>query len=244
MPKTFQNVQAVLVQRTGPEMRSLWHWDATKGVWLESVSADDGFSKLCQSFQQQGCDYCFDAPHTAVGRERLLTLTAGKLARKSDWHKVRNMDSFMTEADARARRLTFTHEQVQASDEFRREHLRRYIKLQTTVLADPNNFPETIQDLRGDWQMQTPRESNGFRFNLASASGNSSGATAIFVGLEPPDRVQQLMDDLVRAWGKIETRRLAIWYEFQNSIRCMCLPLPSIVEDSEPPASIARSTTS
>jgi hypothetical protein len=66
MPKTLQNVKAVLAQRTGPEMLSLRHWDAPTGAWRDSVNSDDGFAQLCGSFQQHACDYCSNAPHTAV----------------------------------------------------------------------------------------------------------------------------------------------------------------------------------
>ena len=243
IPKTWQNVQAVLAQRTGPEMLSLRHWDEAVGAWHETVRADDGFAQLCETFQEQACDYCLNAPNTTVDRERLLTLSAGKLRMEQDWYNVRKMESFMADVDERTKRLTFTHEQADASNGFRRDHLKRYIKLQMTVLRDPANFPPTIQDLRGDWQIQPPRAADGFRFNLVSLTGRACGATGIFVGLEPPNFVQQLMDDLIRTWGKLESRRLVIWYEFQNTIRFAHPPLPSITDDLEIPASIAREVT-
>lgn len=245
MPKTLQDVPAILAQRTGPEMLSLGHWDAQTGTWPDAINADDGFAQLCESFQQRGCDYCSNAPHKAVDRERLLTLSAGKLRRARDWHTVRNMNSFTAEADERSKRLTFTHEQAQASDEFRREYLRRYIKLQMTVLANPANFPPTIQDLAGDWSLQPPSTTQGFRFNLVSRAGRVQGATAIFLDLESPDFVQRLEDDLLRAWDKPEeTRRLVIWYEVPNAIRFIHPPLFSITDGIESPASITRTATS
>jgi hypothetical protein len=245
MLKTLQDVQAVLAQRTGPEMRSLWHWDTPTGTWRESLNADDGFAQLCESFQEQGCDYCSNAPHTAVDRERLLTLSAGKLRRARDWHTVRNMESFTTEADERSKRLTFTHEQAKASDDFRREYLRRYIKLQMNVLAKPANFPPTIQDLVGDWTLHPPRDTSQFRFNLVSQTGRVQGATAIFLGLESPDVARRLLDDLLRAWDKPEeTRRLVVWYEeAPNTVRFLHPQLFSITDGIEPPATYTRPTT-
>jgi len=140
-------VGGVLAQRTGPEMLSLRHWDVPTGSWRDSRNSDDGFATLCNEFREQACDYCLCDPHTTVDRERLLTLSAGKLRRSRDWHEVRNIDSFTAGPDERSKRLTFTHEQAQASDDFRREHLARYIKLQMSVLANPAHFPPTIQDL-------------------------------------------------------------------------------------------------
>lgn len=242
IPKTRQDVPAVLAARTGPEMLTVWNWDTQRMSWQKPASVDDGFAALCGTFQQQNCDYCLNAPHSSVDRERLLTLSAGKLRAARDWHLVHKMDSFIAERDERSKRLTFTHEPAAASNDSRRDHLARFVKLQMTVLADPANFPPTIQDLRGDWRLQPPR-ADGFRFNLVSVSGHAQGATAIFVGLEPPDTVQQLMDDLVREWGKIETRRLVIWHEFQNRIVPNYQPLPSITDDAESPASITRPAT-
>jgi hypothetical protein len=243
MPKARQE-PAVLAQRTGPEMLSVWHWDMQTGNWQNSANVDDGFAELCARFQQGICDYCLNAPHTAVDRERLLTLSAGKLRAARDWHMVTNMDSFVAERDERSKRLTFTHEPAAASDDFRRDHLARYIKLQMTVLAEPANFPPTIQDLRGDWQLQPPRAADEFRFNLVSCTGRAHGATAIFLGLVPPDSAQRLKDNLVHAWADVsKTRRLVVWYEYQNAIRHTDQPLPSITDDSELPASIVRAVT-
>jgi hypothetical protein len=244
MPKTVQIVQAVLARRTGPEMLSLWDWNIPESTWVDSANANDGFAQLCETFQLPACDYCLNATHTTLDRERILTLSAGKLRGARDWHKVRNMDSFAAEDNERSKRLTFTHEQAQASVTFRREHLANYIKLQMTVLANPSHFPPTIQDLKGDWTLQPPNVANGFRFNLVSRSGQVQGATAIFLGLVPPDVVRRLMDDLLRAWDKPEeTRRLVIWYESPNEIHCSHPPLFSITDGIESPASISRSAT-
>jgi hypothetical protein len=241
MPKTFQNVQAVLAQRTGPEMLFLKHWDAPTEAWQNSAYANDGFAQLCEIFQEPACDFCQNAPNTMLNRERLLTLSAGKLRRTRDWHHVRNMDSFTAETDERSKRLTFTHEQAPDSNNFRHNHLARYITLQMNVLTDPTNFPPTIQDLRNNWRLHPPGTEDDFRFNLVSQNGQTQGATAIFVDLEPPDFVHQLKNDLIRTWGKIETRRLVIWYRYQNTIRCMHPAPPSITDDLELPASIAGS---
>jgi len=243
MPKTFQNVPATLSQRTGPEMLSLQQWDVQAGRWLDSANADDGFTQLCGTFQEQACDFCLSAAHTALDRERLLTLSAGKLRRTRDWHKVRNMDSYTAEVNERSKRLTFTHEQAAASNEFRCVHLARYITLQMNILTDLENFPPTIQDLKGNWKLQPPQPADEFRFNVVSRSGQAQGATAIFVDLEPPDYANQLKDELVREWGKIQTRRLVIWYRYQNGIRYVHPPLPSITDDLEPPASVASPGT-
>jgi hypothetical protein len=244
-PKTMQSVGAVLAQRTGPEMLSLRHWDAHTGSWKDSSSSDDGFATLCDEFQEQGCDYCLCDPHTTVDRERLLTLSAGKLRPARDWHEVGHMDSFTTYPDERSKRLTFTHEQAQASDDFRRQHLARYIKLQMSVLPNPAHFPPPIQDLIGDWRLQPPSAASGFRFNLISRSGRVQGATVMFLGLVSDDFVQRLMDDLLRAWDKPEEmRRLVIWYESPNAIRCLHPPLFSITDGIELPASITRSASS
>jgi len=242
IPKTLQNVPAPQGQRTGPEMISLLCWDPGSQSWRDSPDSNDGFAEFCTEFQQQACDFCLNTPHTTVDRERLLTLSAGMLRRMRSWHNVRNMDSFTAEADERSKRLTFTHEQAPASNDFRRSHMARYITLQMNILADPTNFPPTIQDLSGDWKLQPPQATDGFRFNLLSRSGQVQGATAIFIDLVPPAFAEQLKDDLVREWGQIETRRLVIWYRFQNAIRCIHPPLPSITDDSEPPASIASPT--
>lgn len=238
IPKTLQNVKAVQGQRTGPDMVSLFNWDTTTGSWKDSTLADDGFDKLCATALPKGCDYCQGKPHTAIDRERLLTLSTGKLQPLRDWHKVQKMDSFIAGEDERSKRLTFTHEQCAPSKEFRRSYLEHYIELQANILTKPDNFPPTIQDLRGDWKLKPPHASDDFRFNLVSPSGGAQGATAMFVGSLSRESAHELKDNLIRAWGQEHTRRLAIWYKDQNGIHHTHSPLPTITDDSEPPKSI------
>lgn len=102
-PKTLQNVKAVLGQRTGPEMLALFGWDQSTGTWKDSAKADDGFGKLCETFPGS-CDFCQNTPHTSVDRERLFTLSAGKLRPLPNWHAVREVDSFLAESDERSKR--------------------------------------------------------------------------------------------------------------------------------------------
>jgi len=117
-PKTMQDVEAVLAQRTGPEMLSLFGWDAVSGSWKHSVKSDDGFDKLCTSFPPSGCDFLTNTPHTAIDRERLFTLSAGKLRPLLDWHTIRKIDSFLAAEDERSKRITFPQQQRDFSKNF------------------------------------------------------------------------------------------------------------------------------
>lgn len=245
MPKALQDAAAVAARRTGPEMHALRKWAAGSQAWQDGAQANDGFDLLCATFNEQQCDYCSAAPYTALDRERLLMLAAGNLPNlrsERRWHHVQNLDSFRAERDERSKRMTFTHEQAADSTTYRQQCLGRFIALQMAILADPANFPVTLHDLRGDWQLRPPRSDDGFRFNLFSRSGQNPNATAIFLGLVPAENVRRLRDDIVRASEKPEhTRRLVIWYQVQNAFRATEPPTPTITDDSELPDSYARS---
>jgi hypothetical protein len=246
IPKAMQDAPAVAARRTGPEMIALRTWNIAQGAWLDAPQANDGFDQLCLSFNEPHCDYCSTAPHNAIDRERLLMLAAGNLPDlrpELKWHQVHNLDSFRSERDERTKRLTFTHEQAPDSATYRQQHLGRFIILQMVILADPANFPRSLHDLRGDWQLRPPRSDDGFRFNLYSRSGLKQGATAIFLGLVPIENVRRLRNDIARAWEKPEyIRRLVIWYQVQNSFHSVESSTPTITDDSELPDSYARST--
>lgn len=237
MPKIRHNGPASSSQRTGPEMYSLLQWDCEKEAWLDSCHSDDGFAELCESFAEPTCDFCLASPNTAIDRERLFMISAGKLLASKDWHKVSCLTSYSAEMDECSKRITFTHEQAITSHDFRIHCLERYIKLRTTVLTNPANFPPNIQDLINNWSLQPPNAEDNFRFNLISPSGRS-GATAIFVGGKPPSLVQQLKNELIRGWGKTPSQRLVIWYEHRGTILFTHPPLPDISDDSELPGSI------
>lgn len=256
MPKVFQDAAAVLVRRTGPEMLALYKWKPETRSWIDEERANDGFHNLCASFDNTQCDYCTDTTHNAVDRERLLMLTCGNLpvlAPEKKWHQVDNLDSFRAERDERCKRLTFTHEMAVDSVNYRQKHLEYFITLQSEILANPENFPPILRDLRDnyqlrpprhdDWLPQPPRSHHGFRYNLVSRSGQNQGATVIFIGLVPFADVRQLRDNIVRAWGIAQTRRLVIWYKVPNGYRYLEPPPPTHNDDEELPDSYLRSSS-
>jgi hypothetical protein len=240
LPKPFQHTGAVLRQRTGPEMLSLRRWNGEAGAWEVDTTPDDGFGDLCASYKEGDCNYCSSPPHTPIDRERLLTLSSGKLLPRVDWHRLDLLPSFMAASDERSQRLTFTHEPVAESREFRAAHLERFVKLQMYVLTDISNWPHSIADLRDEWRLEPPTAATNFRHNLVSASGNAPGATVMYLALESPAAAAELRDSLISAWGAEHTRRLVIWHEAHNAIQTLTPPVPTIGDDDDHPASFTR----
>lgn len=234
---------AVELRRTGPEMCNLWRWD--NEAWQICVEADDGFQQLCQALGNPPLNGCL----TVVDRERLLTLSAGRFAPASDWHKVEKLNSFIAETDERSKRLTFVHEPSNDSVEFRTEHLSRYSRLQNFILPNAANFPPSILDLRENWQLRPPQENSAFRFNLEGVSAGIQGATAVFVGHRPLSDVRELWDKFDKAWrnkenerGEEKSRRLVIWYEDAGgNIGHQSQPLATITDDPELRTSFTKS---
>jgi len=235
--------QAVELRRTGPEMINLWHWQDES--WQVSTVANDGFQNLCQLFGNLSFDGC----QTVVDYERLLTLSAGKLEPSLDWHKVDKLNSFTAEADERSKRLTFVHEASNDSVDFRNDHLSRYSRLQRLILANANNFPPCIENLKDNWRLSAPKEEGEFRFNLQGISPGVSGATAVFVGHRPPNEARELWDKFDKAWrnkenerGEERSRRLVIWYEdAEGNPGHVYKPLATITDDPEMQTSITKS---
>ncbi len=235
--------KAALANRSGPSVAALYTWEGQNNNWVISEKAEDGFKALCDSYKRNPMDWCAGADYTSVDRERLLTLSAGKLEPDTNWHQIKNLKSFTAEQDERTKRLTFVQEQSAESVEFRNDHLTRYITLQKTIISDPNHYPANIQDLKGDCELTPPRDVNEFRFNLKSKSGTHQGATGIFLDQQPPDEVEKLKDKFVTEWGREKTRRLALWYRHDEVIKCSHAPLPSISDDAEHPGSIVRNSS-
>jgi hypothetical protein len=230
-------------KRTGPEMLKLWRWHNEN--WQESTEADDGFHQLCHSFGNLALNNCT----TVVDRERLLTLSSGKLEPALDWHKVEKLNSFVAEADERSKRLTFAQEQNIDSVNFRYDHLSNYIRLQNVILPNEANFPPNILDLSGNWQLRPPQENSAFRFNLDGVSAGTPRATAIFVGHRPLSYVLELWDKFDKAWrnkenerGEEKARRLVIWYEdAEGNPGHVYKPLATFTDDPELRTSITKS---
>jgi hypothetical protein len=188
-----------------------------------------------------------DQHATPVDRERLLTLCAGTLDTVPDWHNVENIQSFVSEADERSKRLTFVHDGNSDSRAFRNKHFIRFIELQTVFLSDETNFPANIMDLRGNYRISFPTAATGFRFNIVDGATGGNGATVLYLGTQSPVEAKSFYQRLRTAWGKRDgrmreelVRRLVVAYQdAQGSVRVEYPPLASITDDSESPESIS-----
>lgn len=249
--RTYKNAligPAVELRRHGPEMRTIWQWDDDNHAWLESENANDGFRELCDRYENPALTTSLDGGFNVVDRERLLTLSAGKLEPCLDWHRIEKLNSFIAESDERSKRLTFVHEQHTDSVEFRNEHLSRFNTLLNVILPNPALFPENIVDLAGNWGLQPPQASNEFRYNLVYKSRKVHGATVVFVGQRPLSDARKLRDKFVEAWknrnnerGEEKTFRLVVWYQdVAGNILHVPQSSPTIFGDSELPTSIKR----
>jgi hypothetical protein len=245
IPKVVQVVPAVEAARTGPEMTGIWGWDATTANWRERGAANDGFDLLCESFENPECNYCTIPEYTVVDRERLFMLSTGTLLiphEQAGWYHVTNLDCFKAETDERSKRLTFTQENSVPSVSYRHDHLGRFVTLQSAILTEGTSYPPNIADLKADWKVVPPRQATNFRFNLESLSGTKAPATGVFVGSVPPGHATRVRDDIIRMWGGIEhARRLVVWYQDpQAAFKSVQSPLPTFMDDSEPPTSYSK----
>jgi hypothetical protein len=239
---------AVQERRTGPEIRESKTWHATSNSWDNIAHAEDGFLALCQSYETEHLNFCLDQNATPADRERLLTLCAGTLDTVPDWHSVENIQSFISEADERSKRLTFVHDGSVDSRNFRNDHLTRFIGLQTVVLANPANFPPNIEDLRGNFIIAYPVAATQFRFNLLNRQNNQNGATVIFLGVIPRSEAKEFYQRLRTGWGKKDgkmreelVRRIVVAYLGADGTLRMEYPvLGSYTDDSEIPSSISN----
>jgi hypothetical protein len=246
--KAFLMGAAVQERRTGPEVRGLKAWNTNSNSWRAVASADDGFLELCQKYQTEHLNLCLDDHATPVDRERLLTLCAGTLNTAPDWHNVENIQSFVSEADERSKRLTFVHDENLDSRAFRNEHFVRFIELQTIFLSDQANFPPNIIDLRGNYKISFPTDATQFRCNVVDGTTGENGATVVYLGTQPASEAKLFYQRLRSGWGKRYgrmreelVRRLVVAYkDAQGIVRAEHPPLGSITDDSESPESISR----
>ena len=159
-----------------------------------------------------------------------------------------NIQSFISEADERSKRLTFVHDGSVDSRNFRNDHLTRFIGLQTVVLANPANFPPNIEDLRGNFSIAYPVAATQFRFNLLNRQNNQNGATVIFLGVIPRSEAKEFYQRLRTGWGKKDgkmreelVRRIVVAYLGADGTLRMEYPvLGSYTDDSEIPSSISN----
>lgn len=209
----------VLQNRTGPQMRGVYFWDATAGVWNEIAGTDDGFSVLCNAV---GTDLSplSDAALSILDRERLLALSTGAFhsSTQAKWFHASQLSSFHVKDDEIVKRLTVVQDPDATAYEERFRTLSNFSYLRNRIIADNRLFPKGIADFAGSSTIQYPLE-NRYEFNLQK-NDLSDKATVAYLGNCSAQRLNrsydllfEILDDPKDQVRDAQRRRLVVWYE-------------------------------
>jgi hypothetical protein len=171
------NVPAVVSRRRGPQLTRICGWEAATTLWVERVTAEDGFAAIAAEGGNASNEIRIISERNPFEAERVLALCSGKIGHVEAWHGVRKLDSCSIAKTEIIRRLTFCQDTHEEAALFRLERLRRCGDL-WDILTTEANLPPSLGDFRQGftlgWTDQFPHQ------NATSSAGRR--ATVIYMG--------------------------------------------------------------
>jgi|SRR5579859_211624 len=170
-------VPAAVSRRRGPQLTNTLVWDEGGKAWVDQIAARDGFDGVMAesgSAKEELERICHASP---LAVERVVALSAGRIASGESWYAVQSLDSCRIDATEVIRRITFCQDTNEDATTFRIDHLKRCGYL-LEILKDASKLPPSLEDLKDgvhfEWTAASPHQ------NVISATGNR--ATAIYMG--------------------------------------------------------------
>lgn len=225
VPKVFTRVQAVLVNKNGPNAVARYEWNNDPGVWaVQSDSRKAGFDLLLESQDEAAAALAHVDIENPLNVERLLALSAGTIViGKGDWYGLKNIDSFGIDADEIVRRVTVVQDPNIVAEDFRHARLDVVANIRHELDIRPNWPPQiagTDQNAQIAWATDTGN------FNVRCADGRR--ALICYLGDAPNPRklenIPSKLIDLLRQTGGPNQTRLCVCYRHFGELKFAPLP--------------------
>jgi hypothetical protein len=221
-------VPAAVSRRRGPQLTRVCTWHSASGVWVEQVSAQDGFAAIVGESGNAKDEIQKVSARNPIEAERVLALSAGRIGHADDWHGVRQLDSCAIDLSEVIRRITFCQDTNEDARDFRIERLKRCGNL-WDILKTEAEVPPSLADFKPgfsfEWSADFPHQ------NAISSGGQR--ATVIYMGEGySVQRVKEIKktaaeylhrsvnDPKKSLWAR---QRLAVWYR-DGGVVTLCEP--------------------
>lgn len=193
--------------RRGPKMQKILKWDENN--WIECERIHN--SELKASCKKMGgeFDFLLDDGLSSINRERLLSLSTGKIY-SPDWTDPTKNSLFAISNEEKSNRITLF--QDPETKEYKEMLLSQFISLRTHF-KNPINIPDNSQlnDLQDGCQ---------FRYQEGNLSYNVVGnknipACLVWAGNIAPCRARELKNEIVKSIKDEDSKklkRILIWY--------------------------------
>lgn len=230
-------VNAALIRRTGPEVRSNFTWNQRKLDFDPIAFLSDGFISFLQSL---ACaNVALHNPDiNIIDKERLINLCIGKAKSRlpgDPWHKVDKLYTFFLDDDEVIRRLTFLHDEE--GDENRRAYVEVIDIINQIILPNPDSFPDKFSAFRGNCTqtMFINQEGFDYKFNLITNDGNHK-ATVAYIGRTDTGTAKKTLKQLQNIFHKNDQSRkmIIVWYKqgVADFVPVFEIAKPKLADDS------------
>jgi hypothetical protein len=163
--------------RTGPQLLRVMQWSTSSSAWLEkNPHFDDGFSSYCTDFPSVAAQLSSIHATSPLGVERVVSLTAGQFAPRSNWYLAKNLLSAEVTDDEVVRRITVAHDPE--GKPYRDAIIGRFVGLDS--IRSAVTFKAPLAPLNAgfvfDWTLAYPAA------NVCASNDPSFRATIVYAG--------------------------------------------------------------
>lgn len=212
------------MQRTGPQMEQVYDWCDSQSGWkvtTEEPECDDGFAQLCKSAAADASIIASMASEV-VNCERLIALSTACVSGSiGELCKATSLKPFLINKDEISKRIVATYDPDQDSMLHRWNQLRRFVTLESTLLADEHYLPRALRDISSNWTISYPIPRTDFDCNIADSSGVT--ASAAYVGECNLQHAEHARDRLGNTVHKDRQHNVFLWY-MDTMGNYACLP--------------------
>ena len=205
--------------KRGPEIISRYKWNEDDEQWYVFRTSSCDLTKCCQVHSQYNFSSITDLGENSINKERLICLANGKADTKH-WFKPNENASFLINDDQINNRVVFHHDPDTDAQQNKEILIARYGEMVTTIVTDPDSFPERFADLRNDCQIKyIPNPENLDSYSINAQNSDGTAATLIYLGdcleIRAEEKLRLIRNNFPNSQG---AKRILIWYR-QNGLK-------------------------
>lgn len=222
-------------RRDGPETLKAYEFNQDEFVEIEEV--DDTQVTYLNSV---GCtnNFLISEDKCVIKKERLVSLSTGKVDGSASWWEIQNVDSFrMKSSNEINNRLTVSRNDDPESLAKRSSYCEAIAELEK-IIEEKNILPDNIVDIEDEDLLIGFTENSvneGYRFNVSNANGDDVYVTICYIGTATSEIAYEVFVLIRELFYKSDTKdieRVVVYYKQGANILPMTEKIFAKIDDT------------
>lgn len=222
-------------RRDGPEVIKVYEFKQDDFIEVDIV--DDTQASYLNSV---GCtnDYLISEDKCVIKKERLVSLSTGRVEGSASWWEIQNVDSFrMKSSNEINNRLTVSRNDDPESLAKRSSYCEAIAELEK-IIEEKNILPDNIVDIEDEDLLIGFTENSvneGYRFNVSNTNGDDVYVTICYIGTATTEQAYEVFVLIRELFYKSDTKdieRVVVYYKQGANILPMTEKIFAKIDDT------------